>query len=128
MATNRDRRGAFYGAPSRPIPEFAKGSRMIGEMVALGVAAGAAWLVCFLLIERVQNRRVARRLFRDNSGPPGGIAGGDGWSPLGFSPPGWSGNDNSPSFDSSGNPGSSGGGDSGGGGGGDGGGGTGGGD
>lgn len=85
---------------------------MTGGMAAIGIAAAGAWLICYLLVERVQNRRIARRLSRNNSGPPGGIAGGDGWNLLGWSVPGWSGSDYSPS-DSSGNPDYAGGGDSG---------------
>jgi hypothetical protein len=90
------------------------GKPMTIGMVAIGIAAAGAWLICYLPIEHVKNRRIARGLSHDHSGPPGGIAGGDGWSPLGFGPLSWSGSDNSPSFDSSGNPGYSGGCDSGG--------------
>jgi hypothetical protein len=42
-----------------------EGKPMTGEMAAYGIAAVGAWLICYLLIERLQNRRIARRLSRD---------------------------------------------------------------
>src|SRR5882762_9041986 len=98
LATNRDWRGAFCGASCGAVRG---GKPMTIGMVAIGLAAAGAWLICYLLIERAQNRRIARGLSNDHSGTPGGIAGGGGWSLLGFSPLSWSGSDNSPSSDSS---------------------------
>ena len=90
---------------------------MTSTMMAFGIAAGGAALVCFLLMARWQNRRPVNGSPADSSGSNSGqYAGGDGWSI-----PNWFGGDNSGSHDSGassdGGGGASGGGGDGGGGG-----------
>jgi hypothetical protein len=97
---------------------------MTGTMAAFGVAVGAASLICYLLMTRLQNRRAITGSSRDSSGADGGNdSGGAAW---GLSS--WFGGGHS-AIDGSGNPvdfggGDFGGGGDGGGGGGDGGGGS----
>jgi hypothetical protein len=84
---------------------------MTSAMAAFGIAVGAASLLCYVLMTRLQNRRANRKSQSDSPSADGGnYAWSDGWSMSS-----WFGGDHS-AFDSSGNPSDSGGSDSGGGG------------
>jgi hypothetical protein len=72
---------------------------MTSGMMAFALAVGAASLVCFLLMTRVQNIKRNRRASGDGSGPDvANYFGGDAWS-LSI----WFGGGHS-ALDSSGNP------------------------
>ena len=90
---------------------------MTGAMMTFGIAVSIATLICYLLMTRLQNRRVVRGSSRDGFGWVGGADVGDGANHIV-----WSGDDNSVAVHSDAAS-DCGGGDSGGGGGGDGGGG-----
>jgi hypothetical protein len=85
---------------------------MTSGMTAFMVAVGGTSLICYLLMNRVQNRKTGRdSTGGDSSGTSSnGSSGGDGWNPLS-----WFGNDSSSSDSSTSS--SDSGGDSGGGGG-----------
>jgi hypothetical protein len=63
---------------------------MTGAMMTFGIAVGIATLICYLLMTRLQNRRVVRGSSRDGFGWVGGADIGDGGSHFV-----WSGDDNS---------------------------------
>jgi hypothetical protein len=81
---------------------------MTSAMAAFGIAVGAASLLCYVLMTRLQNRRANRKSQSDSPSADGGnYAWSDGWSMSS-----WFGGVHS-AFDSSGNPSDSGGSDSG---------------
>jgi hypothetical protein len=91
---------------------------MTSGMTAFIMAVGGTSLVCYLLMNRVQNRKGRREgAGGDTSGiGPGDSSGGDGWSPLSWFGSDSSSSDNSSSSSDSGGDGGAGGGDGGGGG------------
>jgi hypothetical protein len=89
---------------------------MTSEMTAFAIAVGGTSLICYVLMTRLQNRRVNRRSSGEHStSDSGNYAGGDGWALANWFGGGHCANDHSVT-DSSGNPSDGGGGDSGGGG------------
>jgi hypothetical protein len=77
LATNRGRGMAFLQCT---IQGPAREETMTGAMMASGVAVGIATLICYLLMTRLQNRRVVSGSCRDDFGWVGGADIGDGGS------------------------------------------------
>jgi hypothetical protein len=73
---------------------------MTGTMAAYAIATAGAWLVCYLLVTRWENRARDRRSSRYSSAPDGGsYSSGTGWDVAG-----WFGGGHHSGIDSSGNP------------------------
>jgi hypothetical protein len=119
----RRRNGTNRQAAVRRYQKFLGGPRtqdpMTSGMTAFMVAVGGTSLICYLLMNRVQNRKDRRQSAGgDTSGiGPGDSSGGDGWSLLSWFGSDSSLSDNSTSSSDSGGESGGGGGDGGGGGG-----------
>jgi len=87
---------------------------MTSGMTALAVAFGGTSLICYLLMNRAQNRGARRERAGSDGSGTSSSTGGDGWNPFT-----WFGGDSASSDSSSASGDSSGGGGDGGGGGGD---------
>jgi hypothetical protein len=103
------------------IPPSPDEEAMTSDMTAFAIAVGGTSLICYVLMTRLQNRRVNRRSSGEHStSDSSSYAGGDGWALASWFGSSHYASDHSVT-DSSGNPSDGGGGDSGGGGDGDGG-------